>query len=146
MEDVQYTHRVVDTYGNIIATTEVETPQRAFLDDTLLQSKHAYRGEDQDTIKDAVLSFSTRSDVFQDANSKFSFAHECQYCELLVCTACKDRTIAIQQEKEREEMEREQERKKEMEAVLAKEAVDKEKVLAEQADTETQDISPAIHD
>jgi hypothetical protein len=84
MEDVQYSSdRVVDTYGNIIATSEIGLQRRA---------SEAFHLEDPA----APDTFRTPSSVFSGPTTKFSFAYECRYCDLLVCTSCKDGLMAAE--------------------------------------------------
>ncbi|KAF1938553.1 hypothetical protein EJ02DRAFT_410122 [Clathrospora elynae] len=87
MEDVQYKDCVVDTYGNIIATTEPNVQRRASEDDLLrtLVSPRESTGE---------AALGTPSHVFTTTTCQFSFAHECDSCGLLVCASCKDITLA----------------------------------------------------
>ncbi|KAF1842893.1 uncharacterized protein K460DRAFT_340447 [Cucurbitaria berberidis CBS 394.84] len=81
MEDVQFTDRVVDTYGNIIATTDLEAPRRASLDTSKPLGRQA-------------ITSNALSNVFSSTTTKFSLAHECSDCGLLVCESCKDATLA----------------------------------------------------
>lgn len=73
MEDIQHSDRVVDTYGNIITTTEPNRPRRASV-------------QWQAT---ACLSDVTPS-VFASGPAKLNFAYECFSCGMLVCEACRD--------------------------------------------------------
>ncbi|KAI4630206.1 hypothetical protein J4E80_001139 [Alternaria sp. BMP 0032] len=89
MEDVQYSSgRVVDTYGNIIATSEIELRRRAseafFITDVV--PPHV-KGKAQAT-------FNAPSTIF---SMKFSLAHECVNCALLVCASCKDGILAAEE-------------------------------------------------
>lgn len=87
MEDVQYTNQVVDTYGNIIATTEVDPPRRASFDNDMETHTHSVEIPSKKT---ASLS------VFDATPATFSFAYECWSCSLLVCNACKDEILSEQ--------------------------------------------------
>ncbi|KAL6709301.1 hypothetical protein ACN47E_001708 [Coniothyrium glycines] len=78
MEDVQFSSRVIDTYGNIITSKELKAPRRASLDDS-----HAEMPSPLSSIFPA---------------EKFSFAHECHSCNLVVCESCRDALVAQQQD------------------------------------------------
>ncbi|KAG9191303.1 hypothetical protein G6011_09391 [Alternaria panax] len=96
MEDVQYFEdRVVDTYGNIIATSEMEIRRRAseasFVDDVVdLGRPGASAGQ---TI---VNAFKISPAIFSDPAVEFSLAHECRSCALLVCASCRDGILTAQ--------------------------------------------------
>jgi hypothetical protein len=84
MEDVRYaSDRVVDTYGNVIATTEIVLRRRA--------SEVSF--DDSEAFRDT---FKTPSTIFSDPTTKFSLAHECRDCALIVCASCKDSILTAQ--------------------------------------------------
>ncbi|KAJ4362035.1 hypothetical protein N0V83_010977 [Neocucurbitaria cava] len=103
MEDVQYTSsdRVFDTYGNIIATTELQEQRRSSLDSPSPQAL-AVRGKqapDKTSLekhKSTVKSFSEVFATLPPPTKTFSLAYECPYCNLLVCEACKDAIVHAQ--------------------------------------------------
>ena len=99
MEDVQYTDRVVDTYGNIIATTELEAPRRASLDYPPNSVGPSGQASGKKPLDRFEFTFNAPSDVLA---TKFSLAHECRYCRLLVCEPCKDATKAAQEASRRD--------------------------------------------
>ncbi|KAF1971274.1 hypothetical protein BU23DRAFT_556084 [Bimuria novae-zelandiae CBS 107.79] len=73
------TERVVDLYGNTVATTK--------------KRKHA---EHDDDMPDWVLEVAANEEqgtrlTFATRSTPFSFAHECYHCGLLVCHRCKER-------------------------------------------------------
>ncbi|CAO2653119.1 Nn.00g025300.m01.CDS01 [Neocucurbitaria sp. VM-36] len=91
MEDVQYTDRVVDTYGNVIATTELHDQRRASLDSSPQNFVvPSGQGSNKKPLDDYKFTFRPLSDVFATTATKFSLAHECHRCGLLVCQPCKD--------------------------------------------------------
>jgi hypothetical protein len=88
MEDVQYSSdSVVDTYGNIIATSEIELRRRvsdeAFPRD-IVPPQEPTTGNVQYTSKETSTIFPTT------ITTKFSLAHECVTCGMLVCTSCRN--------------------------------------------------------
>ena len=88
MEDIQYSSdRVEDTYGNIVSTTEIELRRRAseasFVTNVV---PPRVKGKAQAT-------FNAPSTIF---SMKFSLAHECMDCALLVCASCRDGILAAQ--------------------------------------------------
>ena len=93
MEDVQYSsERVVDTYGNTIATSEIGLRHRA--SDEALSSKIVPTREDQDpTLREFDR---TPSTIFSESPAKFSLAYECYSCALLVCKKCRDGILDAQ--------------------------------------------------
>ena len=94
MEDVQYTDRVVDTYGNIIATTQLDQQRRASLDTSLNFAVDSGQTLGKKPLDDYQFTFNPLSDVFATTATKFSLAHECLRCGLLVCQSCKDAAMA----------------------------------------------------
>ncbi|KAH7382329.1 hypothetical protein BKA66DRAFT_418270 [Pyrenochaeta sp. MPI-SDFR-AT-0127] len=102
MEDIQYSTRVVDTYGNIITTVETELPRRASLDN----SQHSMVDNGEPSGKQPLDGFPftfNAPSVLGDAISKFSLAHECRDCGLLVCEPCRDVALAHQKADEEPE-------------------------------------------
>ncbi|KAB2109325.1 hypothetical protein AG0111_0g2660 [Alternaria gaisen] len=93
MEDVQYSsERVVDTYGNTIATSELGLRHRA--SDEAFSSKIIPTREDQgSTLRDFDR---TPSTIFSESPAKFSLAYECYSCALLVCKKCRDGILDAQ--------------------------------------------------
>lgn len=102
MEDVQFSERIIDTYGTIITTTPAQPRRRASLDsaETLLQCSK--RG----------IEFSKPPSVLDHTPLPFSLAHECEYCYAIVCEKCKNDEIAAQ-EAEQKRKDEEQKRKDE---------------------------------
>jgi hypothetical protein len=83
MEDVQFSERITDTYGNVITTTPMQPSRRASLaspDPALKQKSHAH---------------TSKSNVFANSPSTFSLAHECEYCYMLVCESCMIDTLEV---------------------------------------------------
>jgi hypothetical protein len=95
MEDIQYTSvdRVVDTHGNVIATTELK--QRRYSSDHEFTSA-LVPDFTRESFQRKLSESQSPSQVFTTTPVKFSLAHECRYCNLLVCASCKDRTLASQ--------------------------------------------------
>ncbi|RYO64115.1 hypothetical protein AA0116_g3927 [Alternaria tenuissima] len=93
MEDVRYSsERVVDTYGNTIATSELGLRHRA--SDEAFSSKIIPTREDQgSTLRDFDR---TPSTIFSESPVKFSLAYECYSCALLVCKKCRDGILDAQ--------------------------------------------------
>jgi hypothetical protein len=84
MEDVRYaSDRIVDTYGNIIATTEIVLRRRA--------SEVSFDGSE--SFRDT---FRAPSTMFSNPTTKFSLAHQCRDCALIVCASCKDNILTAQ--------------------------------------------------
>jgi hypothetical protein len=102
MEDVQHTDCVVHTYGNIIATTQVERQRRAS-EDGFLGSLLSPRELTDEAIHHGSASTFAVSYVFASKTTKFSLAHECESCRLLVCASCKDSILAAQEARVKEE-------------------------------------------
>jgi len=46
--------------------------------------------------------------VFDTAPHTFNLAHECAYCNILVCEKCRDDAIAVQEEREKRQAEAEE--------------------------------------
>ncbi|KAF2125752.1 hypothetical protein P153DRAFT_299210 [Dothidotthia symphoricarpi CBS 119687] len=100
MQDIQYTNRILDTYGNIITTSSTEAPRRTSLDDP-----HPLVQAEKKTPGDFAFSSSTSS----SAAPQFSLAHECKRCRTLVCETCKADLERVRDERvEREVKEREE--------------------------------------
>ncbi|KAF1832222.1 hypothetical protein BDW02DRAFT_590613 [Decorospora gaudefroyi] len=102
MEDVRYSasDRVVDTYGNVIETTEVGLRRRASDGEIMRNSIENGLGDEVTTT-----SRTSSSNVFPSATpAKFSFAYECS-CGLLLCASCKDDVMAVQDIKQGEDSE-----------------------------------------
>ncbi|KAH6876159.1 hypothetical protein BKA58DRAFT_136801 [Alternaria rosae] len=93
MEDIHYSsNRVVDTYGNIIATSEIELRRRAS-DASFVTNVVPPQAD----LKAQVI-FRASSAVFSTATTaKFSLAHECIHCALLVCASCRDGIFAAEE-------------------------------------------------
>lgn len=93
MEDVQYSsERVVDTYGNTIATSEIGLRHRA--SDEAFSRKIVPTREDQgSTLREFDR---TPSTIFSESPAKFSLAYECYSCALLVCKKCRDGILDAQ--------------------------------------------------
>jgi hypothetical protein len=92
MEDVQYSSdRVVDTYGNIISTSEVELRRRASADSFLAELVSPREATDGINWTDFKV-----PSIFSSitTTAKFSLAHECVNCGLLVCASCRDASLA----------------------------------------------------
>jgi len=104
--------QVIDTYGNIITTTETPTPRRRASTDATMLDVHlldrlepewlpathsAMRIPPVTTIphqtspppihKHSPISLATNS-------TPFSLAYQCSNCDILVCSTCKDRALA----------------------------------------------------
>ncbi|KAI4665376.1 uncharacterized protein J4E78_002836 [Alternaria triticimaculans] len=92
MEDIVYSDpdRVVDTYGNIIATSEIELRRRAS-DASFVTDVLPPRAD-----RKAQATFNAPSNIF---SMKFSLAHECVNCALLVCASCKEGILAAEEGK-----------------------------------------------
>jgi hypothetical protein len=106
MEDVQFSERITDTYGNTITTTPMQPRRRASQDPALQPISHA-----------------PTSNVFATSPPPFSLAHECEYCYMLVCESCKTDELEVREaqrkrraeQEEREAEERERARIQQME-------------------------------
>jgi hypothetical protein len=115
MEDVQFSERITDTYGNVITTIPMQPLRRASLEspDTALQHR--------------VRKPTKTSDMFATTPTAFSLAHECEYCYMLLCEKCKVGTLEVKEaerkrkaEKEaREEEIREREQEQRLEELAA---------------------------
>jgi hypothetical protein len=91
MEDVQYSHQITNTYSNLITATPLVPRRPVSLDADLgaiLQSTS--------TSKLPLRPFKSTSQVFSSTTITLSFAHECQFCSMLVCETCKADTLAAQ--------------------------------------------------
>jgi hypothetical protein len=111
--------QVVDTYGNTITTTETPaTPRRSSVDVAMLdgdlridkEPEWLIRGgdsakahNDPTTSQTSPVPFHKHTPIsFATSSTPFSFAYQCNTCELLVCTTCKDKLMAALED-EREE-------------------------------------------
>jgi hypothetical protein len=92
MEDVQFTERVVDTYGNIITSNKLDVARRASIDFAPVK-------QISKTTRPASASASA-SEIFTTTPPDFSFAYECHSCKLLVCAPCRDAAFAAQEPRE----------------------------------------------
>lgn len=97
MEDVQFSDRIVDTHGNIITTSPARLERRASCNDST------------DIPKTATCGQNNSSSIFTTSPSaqKFNLAHECRYCNMLVCESCMDSATAAQEAREKKEEKRE---------------------------------------
>lgn len=95
MEDVRYSERIVDTYGNVIATTPLELKRRA-----------SFGTAPQEASKPVPSSFDKAASIFATSPPSIAFAHECSYCSILVCESCMKCAIAVQEAREEKETER----------------------------------------
>ena len=92
MDDVRFTDRVEDTYGNVVSCRELDPPRHASLD-TISIVQHR-------SGKPASLGIKTVSEVFTATTPRISFAHECRNCSLLVCESCKIVALAAHEEEQ----------------------------------------------
>jgi hypothetical protein len=83
MQNIHFSDSVVDTYGNIISTSEV-----------ILQRRASYDGTNKALIVDQTAQQNPAYASEQIVTTTFSLAHECQTCHLLFCAACTDRSLA----------------------------------------------------
>jgi hypothetical protein len=96
MEDIQYTlaDRVGNTHNNIIATRNIQLRSHSLNDEfASALVPISTRGSLQPKL---LSTAQPPSQVFTATPTKFSLAHECRYCNLLVCASCKDKTLASQ--------------------------------------------------
>jgi hypothetical protein len=100
---------VVDTYGRMIITTEIdmEPTRRASLhnltelysrpssltSDAWVEYSHSQHGDFEGTV----------DENHTHSNTTFSFAFECGHCGIVVCNTCKRNTLAEQEEREERE-------------------------------------------
>ncbi|KAF2030596.1 hypothetical protein EK21DRAFT_65123 [Setomelanomma holmii] len=98
MDDVQFTERIVDTYGNIITTSPAPATQ----------TRRASLSNSNDKTSKAAKTHSTTSNFFSGHIPPFSLAHECYRCQIVVCETCKTKEITAQEKKAKAEAEAEQ--------------------------------------
>ncbi|KAF2824994.1 hypothetical protein CC86DRAFT_371462 [Ophiobolus disseminans] len=112
MEDVQFSERIVDTYGNVITTTPVQLVRRASFD-TPSNLPHLQPTPSQSRNFPSIL---------DSTSPPFNLAHECQYCSILVCVKCRDDAIAVREAREKKEQEQREAEAKEREERERREA------------------------
>ncbi|KAF2657045.1 hypothetical protein K491DRAFT_691415 [Lophiostoma macrostomum CBS 122681] len=99
--------RVVDTYGNVIATTDfvlnpVTSPRRFSFDfdftaePMLKLPDDAVKGQGRGKITQHI------HDTEKTLDAPFSLAYECLHCGVLVCSKCQDEQLAEQAAKQEE--------------------------------------------
>jgi hypothetical protein len=93
--DVQFTERVVASYGNTITTTPWQPLRRASLDNVSLQAQKPISFTPNKTIT-----------IFTTTPATFSFGHECVDCHIVVCERCKTEEVAMQEAAKKREQER----------------------------------------
>ncbi|KAH8707630.1 hypothetical protein GQ44DRAFT_715722 [Phaeosphaeriaceae sp. PMI808] len=77
MDDVRFEEQIVDTYGTIIHTTPLPLRRRAS-DTHQFPQESRTMAEAKQQIRASSVSAPT-----------FSFAHECEWCHVLLCDACR---------------------------------------------------------
>jgi hypothetical protein len=102
MEDVQFSERIVDTYGNVITTTPVELKRRASFDNTT-----SFPVSTPAPSLKTIKSQTPVPSIFHPSPPPFSLAHECRYCNILVCASCRDSALELQEARGLAEQERE---------------------------------------
>jgi hypothetical protein len=96
MEDIQFSERITDTYGNVITTTPMQPLRRAslaFPDPAPQPKSHAH---------------TKKSNVFANPPPPFSLAHECEYCYMLVCESCMTDTLEVREAERKRRAEEEE--------------------------------------
>jgi hypothetical protein len=88
MKDIRYSDRVVDTYGNIIATSEFDFQRRA-----------SHVGTDNALVADQTAQQNPAYASGVNTTTS-SLAHECQSCHLIFCASCKERSSAALEQTE----------------------------------------------
>lgn len=100
MVDVHFNERIIDTYGDIITSTPSQLSRRAsFGENSLDQEKFA-----------VPFAFRKELGTFDTTPLTFSLAHECTYCNIVVCEKCKDEALAAQEAADKEEEEEKQQK------------------------------------
>lgn len=99
MEDVQFGSRVVDTYGNVITTTQMlyQPQRRASLD----MSQNDTTASREASSHQTSGSTKPNSTIFSTPSASFSLAHECRHCQIVVCDTCKAASDAAQEERDK---------------------------------------------
>jgi hypothetical protein len=110
MEDVQFSSRIIDTYGTILTTisTPTQPRRRASLDSAEALLQCSKRGIDFNKPNKHTPS------VLENTPATFTLAHECEYCFIIVCQKCRDQEVA---RKEAEQKVKDEEQKREVEDV-----------------------------
>ena len=131
---------VMDTYGRMITTTEVDTvqPRRASLELPDCPSPLL-----SDVWMQYAQSQHEPDNFYSHPHPPFSFAYECTHCGLLVCSSCKDSIMAPHMERrereaaaaaEREALEAERRRQEEERLEAAR--IEEERQQAERREAE----------
>jgi hypothetical protein len=112
--------RVVDTYGNVITTTDfvlnpISSPRRFSFDfdftaePMLKLPDDGVTGEGKAKTKENGSVGLEKHDSEKTQDTPFSLAHECMHCGVLVCSTCQDELLAERAAKQEREQAQEQE-------------------------------------